>query len=186
MKRCFFAGLCILAGLSSAASAGLSFEQVSVEFWAGSGSNRAMVVVDFDDSTSYAFGYLWDGEKTSYDALLAIDAHSSDFTMSSHWDDSVGGWFVDDLNYLGASKRGSSWSFFTAPDGLNWSLSWVGASDRVLSDGAWDGWASGDWVWVGPGDWDWAFTGSVQTPIPEPATVVLLGLMSGFVFRKQR
>lgn len=186
MKRYFFAGVCVMAGLSAAGIAGLSFEQVNVEYWAGQGSNRAMIVVDFDDSTSYAFGYMWNEAKTSYDALLAIDAYSDDFTMSAYWVDSVGGWFIADLSYLGATKRGGSWSFFTSDDGVNWSLSWVGASDRVLSNGAWDGWASGDWVWVGPGDWDWAFTGSVRTPIPEPASLGMLGLMSLFVLRKQR
>lgn len=185
MKSSLFVSLCLIGSLSAVGFGGLSFDQVVVEYWAGQGSNQAMIVVDFDDSTSYAFGYRWDGVKTSYDALLAIDAFSADFSMSSYWIESVGGWFIDDLNYLGASKRGSSWSFFTATDGLNWTSSWVGASDRVLSNGDWDGWASGEWVWVGPGDWDWAFTGSVRTPIPEPATLGLLGLMSVFVFKKQ-
>lgn len=185
MKR-FSLCLCVSLWYSSFVFAGLSFEEVLVEYWAGEGSNRGMIVVDFDDSCSYAFGYRWEGAKTSYDALLAIDAFSQDFSMNSHWDDSVGGWFIDDLNYLGATKRGSSWSFFTSTDGSAWSLSWVGASDRFLTDGAWDGWASGDWVWVGPGDWDWAFTGSVRTPVPEPATLGMLGLMGLLTFKKQR
>ncbi|HOM60409.1 MAG TPA: hypothetical protein PLP49_03075 [Anaerohalosphaeraceae bacterium] len=178
--------LLMVFGFGSAVRAGYSFEEVAVEYWAGQGSNRAMVVVDFADDLSFAFGYQWEGEKTSYDALLAIDACSADFTMLSHWDDSLGGWFVDDLDYLGVSPRGSSWSFFTASDGQNWQSSWLGASERVLSDGDWDGWASGEWVWVGPGAWDWAFTGTVHTPIPEPASIGLLGLMSVLVVRKGR
>jgi hypothetical protein len=186
MKRQWISIFCAL-GLSVSGFAGYRFEEVVVEYWAGQGDQQAMIVLDFDENLRYAFGYRWIGDKTSYDALLAIDAYSTAFTMTSHWDDGVGGYMIDDLDYSGATRRGNSWSFFTGTDGLDWSLSWYGASDRNLSDGDWDGWASGQWVWVGPGDWDWAFTGTVTTPIiPEPAAIGLLSLGGMAVFRTRR
>ncbi len=185
MKRQWIYYFCVM-GLSVSAFAGIDFDDVIVEYWAGQGDNEALIVLDFDEDLSFAFGYKWDGQKTSYDALLALDAYSSAFGMTSHWDDGVSGYLIDDLNYLGTTKRGGSWSFFTASDGLDWSSSWVGASDRDLVDGAWDGWSSGEWVWVGPGDWDWAFTGTVTTPtVPEPTGLALLGLGSIAVLRKR-
>jgi hypothetical protein len=176
MKRFWIYAFC-MAVLSVSGFAGYRFEEVVVEYWAGQGSSQAMIVLDFDENLSFAFGYKWSGVKSSYDALLAVDAYSADFTMISHWEDGVGGYMIDELKYQGATQRGATWSFFTATDGLDWSSSWVGASDRFLDDGDWDGWASGDWYWAGPGDWDYAFSGTVRTPVvPEPAAMGLLGL----------
>ena len=158
--------MCTVMVLNSLSYAAYTFEDVVVEYWAGDGDNQAMIVLDFDDNSSFAFGYQWDGISTSYDALVAIDAASDDFIMTSHWDNGQAGYFVDDLDYLNVQKRGGSWSFFNGTDGTDWASSWDGASDHNLADGDWDGWASGDWFWVGPGDWDYDFSGSVTTPVP--------------------
>ena len=144
------------------------------------------MVVDFDNDLSYAFGYRWDQSavKNSYDALLAIAAEGS-FEMDSSYDDGVGGYLINDFDYLATQKRGSSLSFFNSADGQNWSSSWVGASDNDLVNGAWDGWAFGQWVYVGPGDFDWEFSGTVTTPVPEPVSMMLLAVGGMFIRRKK-
>ena len=179
MQRRWFIYTAVLV-LSSLASAGYSFDEVIVEYWAGSGSNESMLVLDFGDD-SYAFGYRWDtAAPSSYHALEAIRAGGL-MEMSSHYDEGQAGWFVDSLSYGGLTM--SSMAFFTATDGTDWATSWDGASDRVLSNGAWDGWAAGEWVEVSP-DW-WEFSGIPTTPVPEPS---LLALLSGgaLILRKRK
>ena len=184
MKGSFISIIVLLVTLTS--FAGYGFDDVIIEYWAGTGTNEAIIVVDFDNNANCAFGYRWDvlETKTSYDALLAIDAAGA-FTMTSHWDDGEQGYFVDDLDYLAIQKRGTDLSFFDSSDGQTWSSSWVGASDNDLANGDWDGWTFGEWVWIGPGDWDWEFTGTVTTPVPEPATMLMLAF-GGVLFRHKK
>ncbi len=185
MKSRFFYIVVLLVTVTS--YAGFTFDDVIVESWAGGGANQSMVVIDYGAGGSYAFGYEWDGSKTSYDALLAIDAQSDNFTMESHWNDSQGGYFIDSLTY---NANGSNWtmsgfdiSFMTSPDGQAWSTSWHGASDRYLTNGDWDGWTTGQWEEVSPGIWE--FNGTVTTPVPEPGSMLLVGLGSMVIFRKR-
>jgi len=112
----------------------------AIEYWAGSGSNEAVVVIDFGVD-SYAFGYRWDGgTKYGKDLLDAVDAAGSlDHTE-------VGG-FLTTLSYGTHVNTGQSgwpsgwWSYFVSADGKNWVSSDVGFAARELSNGAWDGWA---------------------------------------------
>ncbi len=182
--KCSF-GLAIVMMGCAACYAGYSYSDVTIECWAGQGQNESLIVFDFNANESYAFGYRWDGLKSSFDALLAIDEACGDFSINYSWNDGVGGYFIESFSYQDASPRGSSWSFYNSSDGVQWSECWVGASDRLLTDGVWDGWASGDFVWMGPGDWDYAFTGSVTTPVPEPVTAALLGLAALFIRRRK-
>jgi hypothetical protein len=139
---------------------------VEVDYWAGTGSNEAIVVVDFDATggNSYAFGFKWDGIAIGYDALVAIDAAGAlDFEATLYGDM---GYFVDNFYYNSESGNESYyWQYFTSSDGSAWDSSGVGMSDRTLTGGDWDGWYNGFDPGVSP-----------TTPIPEPATVALLGL----------
>ena len=72
-----------------------------------------------------------------------------------------------------ASPGNSYWAYFIGTDGQNWTYSGVGASDRTLSNGSWDGWS-----------WDADYTNPVTptplTPaaVPEVSSAVSLGLLA--------
>ena len=46
----------LVGGMNSRVGA-LTYEGLGIEYWAGSGSNEAMIVVDFDLNESFIFGY---------------------------------------------------------------------------------------------------------------------------------
>lgn len=137
----FIVFLAVTSSLAIARPVNFNGTWVEVEYWAGSGSSEAIVVVDFEATggDSYAFGFRWDGSATAYDALVAIDAAGDlDFeaTYYSGW-----GYFIDNFYYNSESGEQSYyWQYFTSSDGIVWTSSWVGMSDRVLTDGSWDGW----------------------------------------------
>lgn len=58
------------------ASAGTVATLDDIQFWVGSGGNRAAVVIDWDDASvadkALAWGYRWDGDATGEDMLLTV------------------------------------------------------------------------------------------------------------------
>jgi len=69
------AGVLVVAFFSSQfATAAFTFDDI--EFWVGSGANRAAMVIDWDDSSqatpALAWGFRWDGEAFENDMLVAI------------------------------------------------------------------------------------------------------------------
>ena len=66
--------IAILAMVGAVNTSAYTFDDVIVEYWAGSGINEAIVVIDFGID-SYAFGYRWDSV-TNYgkDMMDAVDA----------------------------------------------------------------------------------------------------------------
>lgn len=151
---------------------------VDIEYWAGSGANEAICVVDFG-ANQYAFGYNFDGTSTGFDMIQtiadegALDIVTNDFGF---------GVYVDGIAYDGNSETGYGgsenwWHYWTSEDGSTWTSPAVGASDRTLSDGQWDGWGYG-------------FAGSPDVPtVPEPGTLATLAMgitgLAGFVIRKR-
>ncbi len=156
-----------------------------IQFWAGSGTNRAGIVIDWTDgktSQSILWGYRWNGPTTGLDMLQTVVA--ADSRLFAHlgqfgWGTAIFG-IGYDLNNSGgfnttpalsfdngglALETGSTnasdarvpadaadhfvegwntgfWAYFTkATQGDAWASSWVGAGDRVLADGAWDGYS---------------------------------------------
>jgi hypothetical protein len=181
MKFKSLASMIFILAVSSIVSA-YTIDDVQIEYWSGLGSNQAIVIIDFDTDQNYAFGFRWNTSgNTSYDALVAIDAAGA-FDMESYWDEGIIGYYITNMDYLGATKRGKGASFFTSTDGATWNSSWVGASDNTLVNGAFDGWAYGDWAQDEQNNW--YFTGTVTTPAPEPITVAMLALGALF-FRKK-
>ena len=156
----------------------------SVEYTAGSGSNQATIVIDFDFKNSFLFTYNWGhGESpTGWDAVVAINAASPDFTM--RYTDYGWGILVNDFDYTGATEydyvgNGDTtgiyyWAYYEG-DNENWWENMTGVSARDLKDGDWD-----SWVWTNSyGQWpDNVIRAPGEKPvaIPEPVTLALMVL----------
>lgn len=105
--------LSIIAVLVSAISFSqiLQFEQILN--WSGTGSNQAMLIIDFNDSTAnecYAFGYKFDGQKTAEDMLIAISNQNPDLDVS------IFSGFLSDITYFNQAGIGGNpyyWGTFT-------------------------------------------------------------------------
>ncbi|HRJ71282.1 MAG TPA: PEP-CTERM sorting domain-containing protein [Terrimicrobiaceae bacterium] len=192
-----------------------------IEYWVGTGSNQAALVIDWNDGiapVSLAWGFRWDGIATGQDMFLAIagttqgdvtatgaDSRLSIFITSYGFGDAIDrivysgpGYTHDSAGFL----SGGFWEYFcmggtfdTPPDGIpnafagsssypgtggapDWTSSWTGFSDRVLSDGSWDGWSfAPDFV-----------SEAIAQPIaavPEPGSIVLLAA-GGAIFLVRR
>jgi hypothetical protein len=176
---------CLLA-IVAASSQALTFEQVLVQHWVGTGNNQALLVVDFGNE-SFAFGYRFDGQKTGWDLLTAVaDATDLDVTVDMSW----GSPFVVGMSYYGYSgyydsqnwQTSNWWEYWNSADGETWSSSWVGCGDRILTDRAWDGWTfSPPWPQQG--------TPPRVPLIPEPSTLgsglILVGLAVAQLLRRK-
>ncbi|MEM6885132.1 MAG: PEP-CTERM sorting domain-containing protein [Verrucomicrobiota bacterium] len=96
-----------------------------VEFWVGSGSNEAGLVIDFNDGTtteSFAWGYRWDGTASGADMLLAVVAADSQLSLTSSGTGSSG-FFLSQIGYFDGvdSHSETNGSFAVHPaDYLSW------------------------------------------------------------------
>jgi hypothetical protein len=154
---------------------------VTPEYSAGSGANKATLVVDFGTG-SRAFDYHWDGVATSWDALHAVDLAGSLGVNASI--DPTWGAFVSRITYPGSTAynygpAAVGWSYFTSADGSLWNAPGNGASFNTLLNGDWNA-----WVWSNY-DADWNI---VRHPgdaaVPEPMTLALLGF-GGVMLRRR-
>jgi len=138
--------LVLVCAIAASASA-YKFNDVVVEYWAGSGGNEAVVVIDFG-AESFAFGYRWDGGiKYGIDLMDAVAASGAlDYTES--------GGFLNTISYGGYSNVGQDgwpmdwWSYFVSSNGDSWIDPGEGFATRKLSNGSWDAWAhqtTDDW-----------------------------------------
>lgn len=157
-----------------------------LEYTVGSGSNEATIVVDFDASESFLFSYKWDGTATAWDALDWIDQAGALVISSIDYGGSFGV-FVSDFDYPGGSEYdygagvNTGWAYYISSDNLNWSVSMEGVSTRSLTNGIWE-----SWVWSNyPADWSAPIRTPGARPIPEPCTIMLLGL-GGVFFGRRR
>ena len=80
MKRIIGLVLLALSAALLAGSTASAFSFDDIQLWAGSGSNRAALVIDWNDGKSpdsIAWGYRWDGTATGkdmFDAVLSLDS----------------------------------------------------------------------------------------------------------------
>ncbi len=140
-----------------------------VENWAGTGSNRAAVAIDWNDGKNpetFVWGYRWNGAATGEDMLTAVaqadsrlfiytqggsgygvalmgvgyDLDNDGFTPGA--DESCAPGDADDHFCHGWMTNGF-WSYWlgTGTDTDDWGFASTGMSGRTLSDGAWDGWS---------------------------------------------
>ena len=114
------------------------FSMADIQFWVGSGSDSAVLVVDFQDSTansSYAWGYLFSGTATGDDLLNAVAAADPLFTVNT------AGGFLGDLTYSTHAGIGGTgglyWSTWTGTSQATFAMN--GGIAEVLSNGEWFG-----------------------------------------------
>lgn len=166
----FIVGVAVLLTASAASYAGF-IDEVTISESAGTGENTAYVVVDFKDGAEYAFEARFDGTTTGDAIHHLLDDETGleiDFLVYPS------GEFVNGLTYDGHSNSeylGDEdwWHYWISDDGETWTSPGFGISDRIVSDGSWDGWVYG----------------SAGEPIPEPAMLAMLGL-GGLLVRRRR
>ncbi len=73
-------------GLAMSASATINFSASDIQYWVGTGSNQAVVVIAWDDctpATALAWGVRWNGTTTALGLIDSIQAHDSRFSNGS-------------------------------------------------------------------------------------------------------
>lgn len=158
-----------LAGVGSAGA--YHVQDVQVEWWAGSGANRVLFVVDFwpgnGEADSFAFGFRFDQlEITGVDLMNGLQAANLGFSYAQ---DSYGYltdiWYVkDDITHHAIDNYPASWlSYWISDDfGETWDFAPTGPAERILYDGDTDA------RLALPGD-DW--TSVPVTPLAAPTLV---------------
>jgi len=135
----------------------------------GSGDNTAGLYIEWKDGFSMKFLVSFPEESITGMELIQRVADATPLTIVVN--DFGFGRFVDGIAWEEHANAGWGggedwWHYWTKEGGHNWASSMIGASDRVVVDGAWDGWVYG------------------RAGIPEPATLLLVGLGVMFVRRQ--
>ena len=170
-----------IAGCCAAAHASISFDDVLVEYWVGSGDSEAMMIADWQADRMLAFGYRWDaGVPDDLDLFEAVNAHSDRFyrewvsgvpfgaVFGVGWDADGDGFSKTDPDdwYEEGWLENGYWSQWVSGDGELWDFG-GGLGMHDLYDGAWIGWS-------------WAPEFLAEPPdvplIPTPATIAVMAL----------
>lgn len=137
---------------------------IPIEAQVGAGPDLATIVLEFSDGAQYAFEVLFDEAvaTSGIDVMQTLEAGVPGFSLSLL--DYGFGLFVDGIGYDGHADAGYGggedfWHYWTRESADQaWLSSQVGAADRLLADGAWDGWVYG----------------TATAPLPEPGTGALV------------
>jgi hypothetical protein len=152
---------CALLGLLLAGAA----SALPIEASVGSGPDLATVVLEFEDGAGFVFEVAFDDSiaTTGLDLMQVLEAELASFSLVIL--DFGFGLFIDGISYDGHSNAGFGggelfWHYWTKDAAADpWTFSQVGAVDRVVPDGAFEGWKYG-----------------AGAPIPEPTTGLLVWL----------
>ena len=159
--RSWIASLAFSAALMCAAPA----LALPIEASVGTGPDLATVVLEFRDGADFVFEVAFDAALTAsgLGTMQVLESELASFSLTVL--DFGFGLFIDAISYDGHSNGGFGggelyWHYWTKDTELDpWTFSQIGAVDRLVGDGAWDGWVYG----------------SALAPIPEPGTAVLVG-----------
>ncbi len=202
MKRLALVAV-VLAALTGSAKA-TAFTDVSTQSWTGTGSNESMMIVDFGSGNSYAFGYKFDGSPTGWDMFKDIvQGSGSTFgytpngldtlfdatggSLTAHGEVYSWGTIIDGIEYDGHQLEdtyytdGNFVAYWNSTDGTAWTSPSFGATDRTLSDGAWDGYTNGKY------DANYNLISPPPTvPVPEPATLAVMSVGAGLLLKRKK
>ena len=137
-----------LAACTFAASAA-TFDEI--QFWVGSGPNRAALVIDWNDgksAESILWGYRWDGAATGQDMLEAVV--NADPRLFAHFGNYEWGTAVLGIGYDLNNSGGFAVSPSLAFDGMGVALDTNPDDARAPADTAdhWlEGWNNGFWAY---------------------------------------
>lgn len=116
--------------LAFSASATINFSASDIQFWVGTGSNSAVVVIAWDDcvpATALAWGVRWNGTTTALGLIDSIQAHDSRFSNGSTA--TVNGAVYNDGTLFLSSP--TNWWCYT----VNGSWATVGYTGYTMSNG---------------------------------------------------
>jgi hypothetical protein len=176
-----------ITSLTNATLCNLNGYWVDVDYWAGSGSNETIVVIDWNQTNgpytteSHAWGYRWSGTKYLSDAITDICAAGALLVTTSY-----GGAFVDDAfynkpsidsdNHTSADWSGWWWLGDTTNGGATWTINAGDIISEALVNGNIEGMNIDSGAWT---------SDTLSIPIPEPMMLALLGL-GGLLVTKLR
>lgn len=110
----------VIPGNPIAAFEPLRFTAQDIEFWVGTGTDSAVLVIDFHTSSgtsSYAWGYIFSGNATGEQMLIDIAAADPNLTVA------IAGGFLNDITYGGLEGLGGNpnfWGTWSATNLGNW------------------------------------------------------------------
>jgi hypothetical protein len=146
----------------------------ALAYYSGPGLGSALGGIGYDTDNDGFYG-VTDGtiiydQDNMVDGFVPSDGYNFDDWTSTDGEDSwFSGWYD------------GYWSYWL-DDGSGWDYSGVGMSGRQLADGCWDGWSWADFAQYGYGS---APENMQAASIPEPATIVVLGIGALFLRRKK-
>lgn len=121
-----------------------AFISTDLNWYYGTGSDTAVIVIDFNEASSgesFAFGYLFNaGITTAEDALVDLN------TASDLLDIAIAGGFLNDITYQSYAGIGGApfyWSTWSSLNNGGWKLN--SGLTEVLSNGSWFGCTYSSW-----------------------------------------
>ncbi len=158
--------LCLLAAVAVVTSVAFATPIIEV----GTGNSTADLFIEWKDGFSIEFTVSFSPESVSGLELIRIAEAETELQIVTQ--DFGFGEYVDGITYQAHTNEGFGggedwWHYWIKDAGQDWVSPMFGASDRVVYDGYADGWVYG------------------TDSIPEPATVLLLGI-GGLLLRRKR
>lgn len=135
----------VAPGIPIPAYSSLWFNENQIDYWVGTGSKSAVLIVDFVQDNqdqpvvSYAFGVKFENSITGKEMLEAVAENNPNFTVNMTQ-------FLNDISYNGLTGTGGNpgyWNTFSGTDLSNWLYN-EGIS-TVVNDGEWFGTSYGEY-----------------------------------------